>query len=1164
MKYCYLLFLLSLIAPSCVDAQNTPLEFIENKGQWKDNFLYKSIAPGADIYLQEDGIMYMMGASDNYAKIHDLKHGHAKQPQVLKYHAYKVQFEGAQKAEEIKASKLQTHFYNYFLDKDPANWKTEIHPALNVDYKNLYKGIDLHLASANRMLKYDFIVQAGADASQIKMKIEGASSVAIKKEKLEIETSVGTVSEMAPYAYQYLNGEKKEIKCRYEMKDGRVSFGFPDGYDKTQTLVIDPVVVFSTYSGSAADNWGSTATYDAQGNFYAGGIANGVGFPVTTGAFQTTFAGGGTGGGNQPNMRWDVAISKFNPAGNALIYSTYLGGADNEQPHSMIVDNNDNLIVVGRTFSNNFPVQNAYDNTYNGDADIFITKFNALGTAIVGSTYMGGSGNDGVNISTDWLTLGGLKHNYGDDARSEVIVDNVGNVYVAASTISSDFPTANAFQGSLQGAQDGVVFKLSPNLNNLLWSTYMGGAADDAAYVLALNLAQTSVYVAGGTQNSTFPVTAGTFQPSFGGDIDGYIVKFQNSGGYPLQRGTFLGKSGYDQCYGVQVDKQDRVYAMGQTHGGTFPVTPGVYSNPSSSQFVIKLDANLTTNIYSTVFGSGTSTTVNISPVAFLVDTCEQVYISGWGGNTGGQPGTVLNMPITTNAAQTTTDGSDFYFIVLSKDATTLLYGTYYGAASLGEHVDGGTSRFDKNGVVYQGICAGCGASSAFPTTPGAFSNTNNGPNCNYGALKIHFDFILFAKAGASPKTTGCAPLLVNFQNNSVYGTSYLWDFGDGTTDTSKTPSHTFTTPGTYIVKLIAFNVNACNQSSDTDYITIVVDGASVKADFTPNIINSCDPYQTSFVNTSTFFGNNTQFYWTFGDGTTFTGANPPMHNYPDTGSYVVTLLVVDPTACNKRDSITKIVTFSSNFVLAGFIGDSVCVGNSILFANNSQYAQTYAWNFGDGNNSTAGAPSHTYAQPGTYNVTLIAAHPGTCNKFDTAAQTVMVFGNPYANFTYDPIIPVPNEAIKFTNKSSGASSYYWAFGDGTSSQVDHPSHLYKRTGQYKVCLQAKNQWGCIHQTCKLVDAEIFPAIDVPTGFSPNGDNVNDVLYVRGAAIETFSFKVYNRWGEKVFETDDINRGWDGSFKGKQQEMEAYAWILDATFVDGSAIHKTGNVTLLR
>ena len=176
----------------------------------------------------------------------------------------------------------------------------------------------------------------------------------------------------------------------------------------------------------------------------------------------------------------------------------------------------------------------------------------------------------------------------------------------------------------------------------------------------------------------------------------------------------------------------------------------------------------------------------------------------------------------------------------------------------------------------------------------------------------------------------------------------------------------------------------------------------------------------------------------------------------------------------------------------------------------------------------------------------------------------MQVWPIPRADFIYEPIIPIPNEPIKFTNRSADATNYFWAFGDGSSSELVDPTHLYKRTGRYKVCLEASNQQGCINQTCKLVDAEIYPAIDVLTGFSPNGDGSNDVLYVRGAAIETLSFKVYNRWGEKVFETNDITQGWDGNFKGKPQEIKAYAWTLDATFVDGTSVHRTGNVTLLR
>lgn len=1182
MRKRYSIFIaLVFILPFFATAQNAPLEFIENQGQWTGDFLYKSSSGQSDVYLEKDGFRYVVGLAENKDLADAYHHGISKTPPVLKYHAYKMVFENANTA-TIEGSKKQTNYYNYFLGNDSTRWKTGIHPYLALDYKHLYNGIDVHISSEKGNLKYDFIVQPKAEVQQIQLRYDGPDGLSVKGKNLIIRTSVGDVTELQPYAYQYIQGERKEVECRYKLKGNVVTYQFPNGYDDQSILVIDPTVVFSTFSGSTADNWGFTATYDNQGNFYGGGIVNGIGYPVTLGAFQTTFGDGGLGGGNNvinatndtiPIMPCDIAISKFNPTGTGLIFSTYLGGSDNEQPHSLVVDANNNLVIAGRTYSSDFPVTvGSFDNSYNGAADIIVTKFNSSGTTLLGSTFIGGADDDCVNISSLWSTMTGLKHNYGDDARSEVIVDNSGNVYVAASTHSANFPVQNAFQSTLQGAQDAVVCKLNPNLTSLLWSTYIGGSANDAAYVLALNTTESFVYVAGGTENANFPVTSSTFQPSYGGGIaDGYILKFQNSGSYSLTKGTFLGKDKYDQCYGVQVDKQNRVYAMGQTIGGSFPVTPGAYSNPKSSQFIIKLDSNLTNNIYSTVFGSGDSLHCNISPVAFLVDTCEQVYISGWGGSTSGNGGNTNNMPVTSNAIKSTTDGSDFYFIVLSSNASTLLYGTYFGAnGGIGEHVDGGTSRFDKNGVVYQGICAGCGGSSTFPTTPGAYSNANGSSNCNFGALKISFEFILKAEATAGPDTSGCAPLGVSFTNNSIYATSYLWDFGDGITDTAKIPAtHFFTMAGTYTIKLIAFNSNACNVGSDTAYMTIVVDSFSIKSDFEYTVLDQCDSFIVSFNNTSAFSSKPgavaaTIFTWTFGDGTSFTGANPPIHNYPDTGTYTVTLTMVDTTSCNGRDSISKTITLSNEFVKADFLSDSVCVGNAILFSNASTNAQSLLWLFGNGDTATVLAPQYTYDTAGTYSVTLIAINPASCNGADTVTKTAVVWPKPTANFSSSPTVPVPNEAIQFTNHSSNATAYFWGFGDGTTSSLENPSHLYKRTDRYKVCLEAKNQFGCIDQICKYVDAEIHPAIDVPTGFSPNGDGSNDVLYVRGAAVETLSFKVYNRWGEKVFETDNMGYGWDGNFKGKPQDMEAYAWVLDATFVDGTTVHRTGNVTLIR
>lgn len=1185
MRHHYASLILLLLFSPFAQAQNSTLEFIANKGQWSGAFNYKCNTGRSDVYLEDKAFTYVVGASSNRDLMDDYRHGAIKTPPILNFHAYKMIFEQA-KQPIISGSKAQSQYYNYFLGKDTSKWKSGIHPYLALDYLGLYEGIDVHVASENWNVKYDFIVQPNADVSQIQLRYEGVEKLSIKDGNLIIGTSVGDVMEMQPYAYQYINDQRKVVPCKYKLHGNKVSYAFPKGYDATQKLIIDPTVVFSTFTGSTADNWGFTATYDAQGNVYAGGLVSGTGYPVGTGAFQQSYGGGTTTSGSL--YPCDMGIIKFNSTGTTKIYATYIGGNDNDQPHSMIVDANNNLIIAGRTYSNNFPiVASSYDTSFNGGADIVLVKLNATGTALIGSTYLGGSADDGVNFNAQEPLSGILKHNYGDDARSEVIIDNAGNIYITASTFSTNFPTtSSALQSTLQGGQDAIISKLNPTLSGLLWSSYVGGSDDDAGYVLSLNNAGTQLYMGGGTTSTNFPSTAGTYHSSFqGGSADGYILRFQNSAPYTLQAGTFIGTNNYDQVYGLQVDRDDDVYAMGQTLGGNFPVQNVSYSNPNSSQYVIKLNPSLTTNIYSTVFGSGSSTATNISPVAFLVDTCKNVYISGWGGTLGFNfpgVGTTNGLPVTpaTIAApvKATTDGFDMYFIVLSKDIQSLLYGAYLGRNStnpgMGEHVDGGTSRFDKNGIIYQAICASCGGSigaTPFPTTPGSYSPNNGNPsNCNEAVVKIAFEFILGAQAKILPDTQGCTPFTVSFQNTTVYASSYEWDFGDGSpTDFSQVPPpHTYTTAGTYTIRLIAKNPTACNKQKDTAYLTVKVIDASIKADFSFNVTDSCGPYRAIFTNTSQYSNTPgaqlfTKFNWSFGDGTVFNGTNPPTHNYPDTGTYTVTLIMTDTTACKKIDTITKVVRIQKSFVTAKFTGpDSLCIGNPAVFVAMATNAQSITWNYGDG--TTGISAIHNYTDTGTFIITMIAANPNTCNKFDTARRTIIIRPAPIADFIFSPIVPVTNEPIQFTNKSINATTYLWSFGDGATSTEEHPLHLFKKTGTFNTCLIARNASGCADTICKKVDADIVPALDLPTAFSPNGDGKNDVLFVRGAAVETVNLKIFNRWGELVFETNDMKIGWDGTYKGKQQEMESYAYTLYATFIDGTNAHKQGNVTLLR
>ncbi len=803
-------------------AQNSFL-FVENKGQWTDPFQYRCDIPGGALFLQSDGIMYHF--ADHSARKH--YHGKKEVPHdlTLKGHAYKAHFVNTNPYSHHFTSDPVKYYFNYFKGKNSERWISNVYPKKKVYYQNVWNNIDVHYYTNDEHLKYDFVVQPGGNPASIKIKYEGVGDVLLQDGSLIFKTTFSTVTEQKPFAYQMVNGEKKEIPCAFVLVNQQVNFAVGN-YNKNLPLVIDPTLIFSSYTGSTADNFGMTATYDNQGHFYTGGIAYNIGYPTTTGAYETTSNPNGSSFGVT-----DVVISKFSPDGSSLVYSTYLGGGTTtegtETVHSLIVNNNDELFLFGVTSSPDFPVTSgAYDATFNGGpfidfmqngtnfsqgTDIYVSKFNAAGSDLLGSTFIGGSGNDGVNYNTNISLYDSLLYNYGDQFRGEIMIDNEGNCYVATTTKSSDFPVVNGFQNTFGGLQDAVVFKFDPTLQNLLWSSYLGGTSRDAAYGIKTD-SLNQVYVVGGTSSADFPTTPGTVNTTYqGGKTDGFIAKIDSSGNI-LLRSTLLGTNSFDQLYFIELDNDNDVYVYGLTQNpGAFPVLNAAYSNPNSGQIITKLDSALSTIIYSSQFGNGNGQT-NISPTAFLVDICENVYISGWGGSLIQQI-PLTGMPVTNNAFQSSSgDGFNFYISVFSTDFDSLVYATYFGGNLSQEHVDGGTSRFDKNGVIYQSVCAGCGSNDDFPTTPGAWSQTNNSSNCNNGVFKLSID-LPFTTAAFDPPATICKGYNFQFDNQSIGANQFYWDFGDGNTSSVEDPTHTFSTPGTYTVTLIAV---------DTSFITCI------------------------------------------------------------------------------------------------------------------------------------------------------------------------------------------------------------------------------------------------------------------------------------------------------------------------------------------------------
>ncbi|WP_315820830.1 SBBP repeat-containing protein [Paraflavitalea speifideaquila] len=335
------------------------------------------------------------------------------------------------------------------------------------------------------------------------------------------------------------------MTCNYELVDKNTVKFRVANYSKTSTLVIDPTLVFCSFTGSPANQYGYTATPGPDGSLFSGGIVFGNGFPTTPGAYQTGYVGGD----NVNSLGGiDMGIFKFTPDGRRS-YATYLGGNRNDYPHSLIVDGQGNLVVMGKTYSSNWP---GTVRGTGGGADIAVAKLNATGTGLIGALRIGGSGDDGVNIKNQ-IEGGGQKTStvrfYGDDSRSEVILDNNNNIYIAAQTQSTSggslFPvTGGVFQGTPGGRQDGVVIKINPSCNDIIWASYLGGANDDGAFVLALNPLNNELYVGGATTDGTrFPGanSPGAYQGTYqGGIADGFVSRISNNGASLIST-TFFG-----------------------------------------------------------------------------------------------------------------------------------------------------------------------------------------------------------------------------------------------------------------------------------------------------------------------------------------------------------------------------------------------------------------------------------------------------------------------------------------------------------------------------------------------------------------------------------------------------------------------------------------------
>ncbi len=676
-----------------------PLRFEKNEGQTSDAVKFLSRGSGYTLYFTPtESVMVLsrvVNAPPPEKQLRDLMQ--AQESVKRETSVLRMQVVGANKDAIIKGEDKLPGTSNYFKGSDPGKWRQGVANYKKVHYEEVYPGIDLVYYGNQRKLEYDFVVKPGADPEKIQLHFKGADTLSIDdKGNLVLETKTGNVVQHAPIVYQTIGGEKQSVEGRYVIKDNHsVAFKLV-AYNPRHNLVIDPVLEYSTFLGGTGTDSGNSIAVDSTGNTYVTGSTGSTDFPVTAGTFDVSQNGG-----------TDAFVTKINAAGSALVYSTYLGGSDTDLGNGIDVDSAGNAWVTGDTLSTDFPTTaGAFDTTHNGKQDVFVTQLNDTGSALVYSTYLGGSGVDRSN---------------------SIKVDSTGNAWVTGQNFSTDFPTtAGAFDTTHNGAFDAFVSKLNTVGSSLAYSTFLGGTSNDQARDIAVDNSG-NAYVTGSTLSSNFPTTAGTIDTSYNGAFDAFVSKL-NVTGSSLTYSTFLGGSLSDQGNGITVDSSDNALVTGSAGSSNFPTTAGAFDTTHNGggidAFVSKLNVTGSNLAYSTFLGGNAVDQAN----GIAVDSAGNAWVTGETRS--------ADFPISTGAFDSTHNGlGDAFVSKLDTAGSSIDYSTFFGGSLWDKGQDIAVDSADKTYVI------GNAGDAGFPTTTGAFDTSHNGSNDAF-VLKLEEDLV--------------------------------------------------------------------------------------------------------------------------------------------------------------------------------------------------------------------------------------------------------------------------------------------------------------------------------------------------------------------------------------------------------------------------------------
>jgi len=710
-----------------------PLAFEANTGQSSNEVEFLSRGPGYMLFLTRNAETVLVLASSQKEA--------SEQPLNTRPARFKPRRESAppwvvrmklvnanvtSKAEGLEGLRGKA---NYFIGNDPKKWRTNVPLFSRVQYRNVYPGVDLVYYGNQNQLENDFIVAPGADPQSITLSFTGAKKLSFDSQgNLVLAAKESEVRLEKPRLYQEIDGVRREISGGYVFKNAHeVRFQIA-AYDHSHPLIVDPVLSYSTYLGGSGGYGGGDSgagiVVDSAGNAYVTGTTGSSDFPTTPGAFLTT---GPPPCPTPPQcVAMDVFVTKLNPQGSALVYSSFLGGTELNYGSGIAVDSSGNAYVTGSSCSSDFPTTpGAFQTVFRGNitrgvANAFVTKVDPTGSSLVYSTYLGGSGGAGANV-------GGTCY-HGDQGTS-IAVDPNGDAYVSGGTQSSDFPTTpGSFQPSYHSTFQGsnaFITKLNPAGTSLLYSTYLGGSSYDAGYGIAVDQGG-HAYATGRASSTDFPTTPGAFQTvsptkvsTFGAPAGASaFVAEMNADGTALVYCTYLGGNGEDIAIGIAVDSVGSAYITGSTNSINFPTTLGAFQflapvksgSFALNSFVSKLNNTGSGLVYSTYLGG----VGNDEASSIAADSAGDVFVTGYTNSS--------NFPTTANAIQPALAGGtngDAFVLALNPQGAALVYSSYLGGSS---GRTGGTGiALDSS---FNAYVLGGTSSTSFPTTPGAFQST--------------------------------------------------------------------------------------------------------------------------------------------------------------------------------------------------------------------------------------------------------------------------------------------------------------------------------------------------------------------------------------------------------------------------------------------------------